>query len=60
VWATREQARRVLAYINYYNHHRLHSTLKRFVPHVRPASATVHPSPSRHEPPVSDPGVEPQ
>jgi hypothetical protein len=26
---------------------------------MKPASATVHPSPSRHETPVSDPRVEP-
>ena len=34
VWATRAEARRaVFAYINYYNRHRLHSTLKLRTPH---------------------------
>jgi hypothetical protein len=43
VWATRPEARRaVLAYISYYNRHRLHSTPKPRTPH-EPVSATVHP-----------------
>ncbi|MFJ8582888.1 integrase core domain-containing protein [Micromonospora sp. NPDC093277] len=34
VWATREQARRdVFAYLTYYNHNRLHSTLNHRTPH---------------------------
>jgi transposase InsO family protein len=34
VWATRDQARRdVFAYLGYYNHDRLHSTLNRQTPH---------------------------
>jgi transposase InsO family protein len=34
VWATRAEARRaVFSYINYYNQHRLHSTLKHRTPH---------------------------
>ncbi|MET8122507.1 IS3 family transposase [Micromonospora sp. NPDC005189] len=34
VWATREQARRdVFAYLTYYNHKRLHSTLNHHTPH---------------------------
>nr|WP_018788901.1 integrase core domain-containing protein [Micromonospora sp. CNB394] len=34
VWDTREQARRdVFAYLTYYNHNRLHSTLNHRTPH---------------------------
>jgi transposase InsO family protein len=34
VWTTRAEARRaVFTYISYYNHHRLHSTLKQRTPH---------------------------
>jgi transposase InsO family protein len=34
VWATRAEARQaVFAYINYYNHDRLHSTLKQHTPY---------------------------
>jgi transposase InsO family protein len=34
VWATRDEARRdVFAYLGYYNHHRLHSTLNYRTPH---------------------------
>ena len=57
VWATRAEARRaVFAYLTYYNRHRLHSTLNR-APRTKPVSATVDPSPSRHE--TGGPGVEP-
>ena len=58
VWATRAEARQaVFAYLTYYNRNRLHSTLK-LRTHTRRASAIVNPSPSRHETPVSGPGVE--
>lgn len=34
VWATRDDARKaVFAYLAYYNHHRLHSTLRYRTPH---------------------------
>jgi transposase InsO family protein len=34
VWATRAEARQaVFAYLNYYNHNRLHSTLKQHTPY---------------------------
>jgi hypothetical protein len=34
IWATRAEARRaVFAYLTYYNHNRLHSTLKRLTPY---------------------------
>lgn len=56
VWATRAEARRVVfAYLTYYNRNRLHSTLKHRT-RTKPASATVNPSPYRHETPVSGPG----
>jgi transposase InsO family protein len=58
VWATRSEAHRaVFAYITYYNQHRLHSTLKRQTPYEARACYRK-PSPSRHETPVSGPGVE--
>ncbi|WP_370462017.1 IS3 family transposase, partial [Micromonospora sp. ALFpr18c] len=58
VWATRADARRdVFAYLTYYNHQRLHSTLNHRTPHETRA-CYVKPTPSRHETPVTGPRVE--
>lgn len=49
----------VFAYISYYNHNRLHSTLELRTPHEARACYGP-PTALGHETPVPDPGVEPQ